>query len=169
MKDALARNEDAGLPTAPFSDVKGNPVAANVDAGVTAYRAAGCDGIIAFAGGSGLDATKAVGGVRRWLCGCPPCWRGRRCLPALLSSSLSKYECYAAFLQSDRKQAATLSSSAQCRRCAHAHRMSPSGPGCVKTIFWRFKRNIHPFIEFLQSIKSMAYKIAPLGNWTNLP
>ena len=29
-------------------------------------------------------------------------------------------------------------------------------PGCVKTIFRRFKRNIHPFIEFLQSIKSMA-------------
>ncbi|MCH7929257.1 MAG: iron-containing alcohol dehydrogenase [Proteobacteria bacterium] len=60
VKDALARNQDAGLPTALFSDVKGNPVAANVDAGVAAYRAAGCDGVIAFGGGSGLDAAKAV-------------------------------------------------------------------------------------------------------------
>ncbi len=60
VKDALARNEDAGLPTALFSDVKGNPVVANVDAGVAAYRAAGCDGVIAFGGGSGLDAAKAV-------------------------------------------------------------------------------------------------------------
>ncbi len=47
--------------------------------------------------------------------------------------------------------------------------MSVRGPGCVKTIVGRSTRSIRPFIEILQSIKSMAWKIAPLGNWTNLP
>ena len=40
--------------------------------------------------------------------------------------------------------------------CASFSTMSAMGPGCVKTIFGRFKRNIHPFIEILQSIKSMT-------------
>ena len=46
--------EEAGLPTTVFSDVKGNPVGANVDDGVAAYLAEGCDGVIAFGGGSAL-------------------------------------------------------------------------------------------------------------------
>ena len=57
---ALAANEAAGVPTAVFADVKGNPVGANVDDGVAAYREAGCDGVIAFGGGSALDVGKAV-------------------------------------------------------------------------------------------------------------
>jgi alcohol dehydrogenase class IV len=40
--------------------VQGNPVAANVTAGVDAFRAGGHDGVIAFGGGSALDVGKAV-------------------------------------------------------------------------------------------------------------
>ncbi len=43
-----------------FADVRGNPVAANVDAGVAAFRDGGHDGVIAFGGGSALDVGKAV-------------------------------------------------------------------------------------------------------------
>ncbi len=60
IAEAVAANEAAGLPTTVFSDIKPNPVGANVEAGVAAYREAGCDGVIAFGGGSGLDAGKAI-------------------------------------------------------------------------------------------------------------
>ena len=51
---------DAGLRCRVFSDVQGNPVETNVQAGVQAYRSGKHDGVIAFGGGSGLDAAKAV-------------------------------------------------------------------------------------------------------------
>lgn len=65
---------DQGLRTAPmvqqarslvpgtglFADVRGNPVAANIDAGLAAYRAGDHDGVIAFGGGSALDAGKVI-------------------------------------------------------------------------------------------------------------
>lgn len=57
---ALAALSEAGVAAAVFSDVKANPVAANVAAGVTALRAGGHDGVIAFGGGSGLDAGKVI-------------------------------------------------------------------------------------------------------------
>ena len=60
VRAAVAANDAAGLPTAMFADVKGNPVGSNVDDGVAAYREAGCDGVIAFGGGSALDVGKAV-------------------------------------------------------------------------------------------------------------
>ncbi len=60
IADALAANKAAGLPTGLFSEVKGNPVGRNVEDGVRAYRDGGHDGVIAFGGGSGLDAAKAV-------------------------------------------------------------------------------------------------------------
>lgn len=60
IAEAVAANEEAGLPTTVFSDIKPNPVGENVEAGVAAYHAAGCDGVIAFGGGSGLDAGKAI-------------------------------------------------------------------------------------------------------------
>jgi len=60
VKNALVLNKAAGLETAVFADIKPNPTGANVEAGVKAYRAGGHDGIIAFGGGSGLDAAKAV-------------------------------------------------------------------------------------------------------------
>ncbi len=50
----------AGLGCEVFADVQGNPVAANVDAGVAAFRAGGHDGVIALGGGSALDVGKAV-------------------------------------------------------------------------------------------------------------
>ncbi|WP_366657271.1 iron-containing alcohol dehydrogenase [Fodinicurvata sp. EGI_FJ10296] len=50
----------AGLGAAVFSDVQGNPVGANVDAGVAALKAGGHDGVVAFGGGSALDVGKVV-------------------------------------------------------------------------------------------------------------
>ena len=47
---------DCGL----FTDVQGNPVGENVEAGVMAYHAGEHDGVIAFGGGSALDAAKAI-------------------------------------------------------------------------------------------------------------
>jgi alcohol dehydrogenase class IV len=63
LKDApMIRNalgllgKGAGL----FADVRGNPVAANVEAGLKAYHAGAHDGVVAFGGGSGLDAGKVI-------------------------------------------------------------------------------------------------------------
>jgi alcohol dehydrogenase class IV len=56
----LGTLSDAGIPAALFSDVKSNPVAANVEAGIAALRAGGHDGVLAFGGGSGLDAGKVI-------------------------------------------------------------------------------------------------------------
>ena len=60
LAEALAANAAAGLQTAVFSDVKPNPVERNVAEGVRAYRAGDHDGVIAFGGGSALDAGKAI-------------------------------------------------------------------------------------------------------------
>jgi alcohol dehydrogenase class IV len=60
VRRALAANEAAGLTTGLFSDVKSNPVGKNVEDGVRAYRDGGHDGVIAFGGGSALDAGKAI-------------------------------------------------------------------------------------------------------------
>jgi alcohol dehydrogenase class IV len=57
----LARCSDEGLGCELFADVQGNPVEANVNAGVSAFRAGRHDGVIAFGGGSALDVGKAVG------------------------------------------------------------------------------------------------------------
>jgi alcohol dehydrogenase class IV len=43
-----------------FARVRGNPVAANIDEGLRAYRSASHDGVIAFGGGSALDAGKVI-------------------------------------------------------------------------------------------------------------
>ncbi len=50
----------ADLPVRIFSDVRPNPVEANVVAGVKAYKAGMHDGVIAFGGGSGLDIGKMI-------------------------------------------------------------------------------------------------------------
>ncbi|MBT3787569.1 MAG: iron-containing alcohol dehydrogenase [Alphaproteobacteria bacterium] len=60
IRNALQANEAAGMPTGLFADVQGNPVGGNVDAGVAACKAGQHDGIIAFGGGSALDAAKAI-------------------------------------------------------------------------------------------------------------
>ncbi len=51
---------DAGLAVALFDGVQGNPVAANVEAGLKVFRAGSHDGVIAFGGGSALDVGKVV-------------------------------------------------------------------------------------------------------------
>ncbi len=56
IRNALTLVRDAKL----FSDVRGNPVAANVEEGLKAYSAGAHDGVIAFGGGSALDAGKVI-------------------------------------------------------------------------------------------------------------
>src|SRR5215212_1194642 len=50
----------AGLSCAVFSEVRPNPVAANVEAGVKVLREGRHDGVIAFGGGSALDVGKVI-------------------------------------------------------------------------------------------------------------
>ena len=59
-QDAIDRCKNDGLDCGLFSEVSGNPTGEQVEAGVAVYRAGGHDGVIAFGGGSGLDAAKAV-------------------------------------------------------------------------------------------------------------
>ena len=56
IKNALEALTGAAL----FSAVRGNPAASHVEAGLRAYRAGGHDGVVAFGGGSALDAGKVV-------------------------------------------------------------------------------------------------------------
>lgn len=56
----LGMLKDAGVAVGVFADVKPNPISANVNAGIAALRAGGHDGVIAFGGGSGLDAGKVI-------------------------------------------------------------------------------------------------------------
>ena len=57
---ALSACRTAGLSCGLFADVQANPVEANVTAGVAVCKAGGHDGVIAFGGGSALDAAKAI-------------------------------------------------------------------------------------------------------------
>ena len=60
VADILKDLKAADLPVLVFSDVRPNPVEANVVAGVKAYKAGMHDGVIAFGGGSGLDIGKMI-------------------------------------------------------------------------------------------------------------
>lgn len=57
---AMVRSAAAAADATVFSAIKGNPTGRNVDDGVAAYRAGGHCGVIAFGGGSALDAGKAI-------------------------------------------------------------------------------------------------------------
>jgi alcohol dehydrogenase class IV len=57
---ALDLLEAAGLGRALFCDVDPNPTEANMHAGLSAYRAGGHDGVVAFGGGSALDLGKMI-------------------------------------------------------------------------------------------------------------
>jgi alcohol dehydrogenase class IV len=59
-QNTLQLLRDAGIPVGAFADVKPNPIAANVEAGIKVLRDGGHDGVIAFGGGSGLDTGKVI-------------------------------------------------------------------------------------------------------------
>ena len=60
VSHALPQRQQEGLEAAAFSGVQPNPVESNVTAGVSAYKAGNHDGVIAFGGGSALDAGKLI-------------------------------------------------------------------------------------------------------------
>lgn len=60
IADAVELCESAGLGIAVFDKVQANPVARNVEDGLAVYRAGNHDGVIAFGGGSALDAGKVI-------------------------------------------------------------------------------------------------------------
>jgi alcohol dehydrogenase class IV len=62
LSDApMVRNALSLLPgTGLYAGVRGNPVAANIDDGLAVYRQGAYDGVIAFGGGSALDAGKVI-------------------------------------------------------------------------------------------------------------
>ncbi|MBX3582063.1 MAG: iron-containing alcohol dehydrogenase [Rhizobiaceae bacterium] len=57
---ALKVLDDAKIPYAVFTDVKPNPVEANLTAGVAVFKKGKHDGVIAFGGGSALDLGKLI-------------------------------------------------------------------------------------------------------------
>jgi alcohol dehydrogenase class IV len=60
IEGVLGSLREGGLEPALFGDVRSNPVAANVEAGLAVLRAGGHDGVVAVGGGSGLDAGKVI-------------------------------------------------------------------------------------------------------------
>src|SRR5580704_8939925 len=56
IRNALASLKDSAW----FGAVRGNPASSHVEAALSAYRTGGHDGVVAFGGGSALDAGKAV-------------------------------------------------------------------------------------------------------------
>ncbi|HXW73655.1 MAG TPA: iron-containing alcohol dehydrogenase [Steroidobacteraceae bacterium] len=56
VRNALSLVPDTGL----YAGVRGNPVAGNIEDGLTVYRPGAYDGVIAFGGGSALDAGKVI-------------------------------------------------------------------------------------------------------------
>jgi len=60
MEDLLRPLRAHGLTHTLYSDVQPNPTGENVEHGVAVYREHGCDGVVAFGGGSALDAGKTI-------------------------------------------------------------------------------------------------------------
>ena len=60
MKDLCDALEDEKIPYTIFSDVQPNPTGINVQNGVEVYKNSKNDGVIAFGGGSALDAGKTI-------------------------------------------------------------------------------------------------------------
>lgn len=56
----MIRDAVAVAGTGLFSNIRSNPVGADIEAGLAAYAQGGHDGIIAFGGGSALDAGKVI-------------------------------------------------------------------------------------------------------------
>jgi alcohol dehydrogenase class IV len=68
VTDVVASCKQSDLSIAVFSDIKSNPTGANVNDGLAAFKAGNHDGVIAFGGGSGLDAGKAIAVVANQSC-----------------------------------------------------------------------------------------------------
>jgi len=60
IDEAVALCNKSGLRCSLFSKIQGNPTGQNVKDGVAAYKKGEHDGVIAFGGGSAIDAAKAV-------------------------------------------------------------------------------------------------------------
>jgi len=60
MEDILSTARADGLEISLFSNITANPNELDIAAGVTAYLEGNHDGVVAFGGGSGLDAGKAI-------------------------------------------------------------------------------------------------------------
>ncbi len=60
VADALGSLRGVSVSAELFSDIRPNPVESNITAGVAAFRAGRHDGVIAFGGGSALDAGKLI-------------------------------------------------------------------------------------------------------------
>ncbi|PRB82717.1 iron-containing alcohol dehydrogenase [Pseudomonas sp. MYb185] len=83
VEQAMQICREGGLQIGLFSAVKGNPTGSNVADGVAALKAGQHDGVIAFGGGSAIDAAKAVALVARQSCSL---WEARN--PANVDASL---------------------------------------------------------------------------------
>lgn len=59
-QQAISSVETAGLSCSVFSNIKPNPTGTNIEAGLQVMRDGNHDGVIAFGGGSGLDAGKVI-------------------------------------------------------------------------------------------------------------
>lgn len=59
-RETLEACTAAGLHVDVFSEIHGDPTGSDVEAGVSRFRRAGADGVIAFGGGSALDTGKAI-------------------------------------------------------------------------------------------------------------
>lgn len=60
VQEALSLLRQDGFEVSVFTEVKSNPVSANVEAGIALLRRSGSDGVIAFGGGSALDVGKVI-------------------------------------------------------------------------------------------------------------
>ncbi len=60
LEQALAACTSGGLNCSVFSEIQPNPTGTNVEEGVSVFKDGGHDGVIAFGGGSALDAGKAI-------------------------------------------------------------------------------------------------------------
>lgn len=65
VHDIVSAVKAAGLAIEVFSEVRPNPVEANIIEGVKAYEAGRHDGVVAFGGGSGLDVGKLIALMQR--------------------------------------------------------------------------------------------------------
>ena len=60
VPETISLNQEAGIPTGLFSNLRGNPTGQNVSDGVEAFKDGNHDGIIAFGGGSAMDVAKSI-------------------------------------------------------------------------------------------------------------